>query len=1017
MTATTLRYVIGFVFIVSFAGGGFMQTGVAQTANLPGGSPMFGTVVRLDRGPWLLATDPRNVGRDQEWWKAPRAEARAARVPGIIQETFPGYHGVAWYWREFEAPGNSFPAGRTLLRFWAVDYFAQVWVNDVVVGQHEGGETPFVLDITDAVKPNAVNRVAVRVVNPAGEPIDGMVLNETPHRNKTVSLTVGGSYNYGGITEPVELLCVPAVRIADVFVRADWKTGKVVVEANVRNASVAAAKGKMEFVIRPGKSSEAVAETSLQRDLPVGDTAIKAELQVRDHRLWDVEEPNLYVMTAELATDDGKSQDECRTQFGFRDFRVERGYFRLNGKRIFVRSSHTGNHCPVGQILPPDEARDLLRKDLIYAKASGFNMVRFIAGIAHPYQLDMCDEIGLMVHEETLAGWCLADSPKMAERFDLSIREAILRDRNHPCLTILGLLNETQDGPIFRHAVDSLALVRSLDDTRLVLLGSGRWDGRNSIGSVSNPGSAQWECEWGVESADNTVQGKWGAFGGYFNGAGDAHVYPATPHTPEIESGIRNLGRDTKPVFLSEYGIGSLMNAVQELRTYEQHNINPELEDFIYFRNTVDKLNADWARFGLDGVYAFPEDMLDDSQRLHCRQRLLGFDLIRSNPKICGYNLTGLLDHGFTGEGLWTYWREWKPGITDALKNGWAPLRWCPFVSPMNGYANRPFTVEAVLANEDVLTPGDYPVTLRILGPKGIAWETKTQVTIPKVAAGEDGPLAVPVFKGEIKLDGPAGAYQFAANMERGGAPAGGRLTFHVSEVARPDASGTIAVWGIDEKVQTWLKAQGVNCTPLEAAPRGVRQVILVGDVSTLNPSSAQWVDLLKRVAEGSVAVFASPAAFKRGDNAVGWLPVKNKGRLYDFPDWLYHKECIAKSHAIFNGLQSKGIMDWDYYGPVISHKFLDGQDTPDEVVAVAIALCHSAPPGGYASGTMLGAYNFGAGKVIVNTLQVIENIDAHPTADRLLLNMITYAASSAGGTVAPLPDDFDARMKEIAFE
>lgn len=73
------------------------------------------------------------------------------------------------------------------------------------------------------------------------------------------------------------------------------------------------------------------------------------------------------------------------------------------------------------------------------------------------------------------------------------------------------------------------------------------------------------------------------------------------------------------------------------------------------------------------------EDMLRDSQRLHARQRLIGFDLIRSNPQICGYNLTGLLDHALTGEGLWSFWREWKPGILDALVDGWAPLRWCLF--------------------------------------------------------------------------------------------------------------------------------------------------------------------------------------------------------------------------------------------------------------------------------------------------------------------------------------------------
>ena len=84
-------------------------------------------------------------------------------------------------------------------------------------------------------------------------------------------------------------------------------------------------------------------------------------------------------------------------RFGFRELRVVNGWFRLNGKRIFLRSTHTGNHFPIGQQVAVDH--DLLRRDLVLAKASGFNAVRFIAGVAWPEQLDFCDEIGLMVYE------------------------------------------------------------------------------------------------------------------------------------------------------------------------------------------------------------------------------------------------------------------------------------------------------------------------------------------------------------------------------------------------------------------------------------------------------------------------------------------------------------------------------------------------------------------------------------------------------------------------------------------
>jgi len=62
-------------------------------------------IVSLD-GEWLLATDPTNVGRDQRWWEGPRPDTKPAKVPWIIQDAFPGYHGVAWYWREVMLPPN-----------------------------------------------------------------------------------------------------------------------------------------------------------------------------------------------------------------------------------------------------------------------------------------------------------------------------------------------------------------------------------------------------------------------------------------------------------------------------------------------------------------------------------------------------------------------------------------------------------------------------------------------------------------------------------------------------------------------------------------------------------------------------------------------------------------------------------------------------------------------------------------------------------------------------------------------
>ena len=975
------------------------------------------TFVSLEGNGWRVAADPNNAGRDQAWWKGARTDARPVRVPGILQEAWPGYHGVAWYWHEFSAPKKPYEGGRCLIRFHAVDYLAEVWVNDRSVGGHEGSETPFTLDVTDAIKSGGTNRLAVRVLNPKAEPIDGIALGETPHRNKVAAgIGVGSSYNGGGITEPVEVFWTPAVRIDDVYVRPDAKSGNVRVQITLFNAGAAAVHRQLHFLITAASANEPAALLRLDREVPPGRSQSEVLLTVSQPRLWRLEEPFLYRLSSRVTEETGQNDHEQTTRFGFREFRVEKGFFHLNGKRIFLKSSHTGNHCPIGAVVPPAGAPDLLRKDLIYMKACGFNMVRFIAGMAHPYQLDVCDEIGLMVYEENLSAWLLGDSPKMAERFDSSLREMVLRDRNHASVVIFGLVNEMGNGPMVRHAVASLGLLRSLDADRLVVQQSGRWDGQYQIGSVCNPGRTQWEYVWGVENPDYKGPAKNGPWGGYFEGAGDAHVYPSTPHTPAIEAGIRNLGRDTKPVFLSEYGIGSLMNAIRELRFYEQVGADPNSDDFQYFKLTEEKLTADWNRLGMDGVYAFPEEMLRASQRLHGRQRELGFSLIRSNPKICGFNLTGLLDHGYTGEGLWTFWREFKPGIMETVQDGWAPLRWCLFASPMHAYLGRPVKLEVVLANEDVLPPGTYPVWLRVIGPDGVAWEKKLDLIISPPAEGDLGLLAVPVFSEEVLLSGRAGEYTLAATLQRGGAPASGRLTFQVTAAPKTEKSLAVATMGLDARVEGWLQTQGIAARPLEKTSPEARQIIFVGNPQPPGLAPEAWSDMMRRVAQGSTAVFLEPGIFRKGKDPVGWLPLKNKGRLTEFSDWLYHKECVARRHSAFAGLAPAGIMDWDYYGPLITNRFFEGQETPDDVAAAAFAICHSSRPDGYAAGVMLGAYRLGAGKFLLNTFRLLEEVDRHPAADRLLLNLIAWAAPEPGRILTASPEAVDALLKELGY-
>ena len=966
--------------------------------------------VSLDGDGWRLATDPGNVGREEKWFDAPRADAKPTRTPWIIQDAFPGYHGVAWYWRDFTVPANPNPNGRGLLRFWAVDYQADVWLNGKHLGGHEGAETPFTLEATDALKPGEANRLAVRVVNVNHGAIDGLTLGAIPHRHKDIPYRAGAAADHGGITDSVELTLAPAVRVEDIHARPDWKTGILHVQASVHNDTAAAARGRVTFVVSPAADGHTLVSQVVDCDLPPGATAVEAALKLDQPRLWEPNDPYLYRVTARLDGDGGSEQS---TRCGFRDFRFQNGYFRLNGKRIFLKGSHSCNHFPVGLQVP--DTPDFARRDLIYAKMAGFNCIRFIAGMPTRYQLDLCDELGLMVYEENYASWCLGDSPKMAERYDRSYTEMIRRDWNHPSIVIWGMLNEMPDGPVFRHAIEASKLVRSLDDTRLLILNSGRFDYQFNIGSLCNPGSTEWECLLGAQGPDAKPGPSHGVCG-YIEGSGDIHCYPQVPQSYEILHLLRTMGEGQKHVLLTEYGIGSAVNWPRVFRQFEQLG-KPEVEDALFYKGIRDAFQADWQRYKMDDTWANPDEYLDQCIAKMAGQRAESLNAIRANPNMVGHSMTGTMDQGMTGEGLWTLFRELKPGTMDALSEGWARLKWCLFAEPENLYCGAKVKLEAVLANEDALAPGDYPVRIQAIGPDGVRILDKTvTVSIPKPKSGEtaaEEPFAIPVFSEEVAVVGPAGKYRFLATFIQGAAATCDKIEFHAASPAEmPKVPSAVALWGDDPALAKWLADHGVNCRPLGSDAPTARELILVGNKPASGGVQA-WRDLITRITRGSAVVFLCPEVFAEGNQPTRWVPLCTKGGMVAGSD-LYIRDEWAKKHPIFDGLPCGGLMDYTFYREIIGPSAFTGQDGPTEIAAGAIrAAIH---PSGYASGCLASVYRTGAGMYILNTLRIRENLGGNPVAERLLRNMLNYSSRDLHQPLADLPADFEEQLKRIGY-
>ena len=260
-------------------------------------------------------------------------------------------------------------------------------------------------------------------------------------------------------------------------------------------------------------------------------------------------------------------------------------------------------------------------------------------------------------------------------------------------------------------------------------------------------------------------------------------------------------------------------------------------------------------------------------------ERLYGLNALRANPSLVAHSVTGTVDQGMSGEGLFTTFRELKPGTTDAMFEAWAPLRLCLFAGPLHVYRGTPVKLEAVLANEDALPPGDYPVRLTVVGRHmQRVFDRVVTVKIPPTADATEPPFAVPIFDESVTLDVPHGVYRFLATMERGGAPAGGETVFFVADPAEmPEIQTEVVLWGDDAELKQWLDTHHIKTRPFTAEPTAARELILVGTTPATGGVEV-WRDLVRHIACGSSVVFLSPAGLPARERCNAVAPAQEQG-------------------------------------------------------------------------------------------------------------------------------------------
>lgn len=411
--------------------------------------------------PQMTRKDWANLNGLWDYSVVPIGAAQPAAWQGKIHVPFPiesALSGVQrallptealWYRRAVVVPAK-WSGRRVWLRFGAVDWSCEVWVNGKSVGSHKGGYDPFSFDVSDALALGRSNEIVVKVTDPTDtQPIA---------RGKQVLKPEGIWYTpNSGIWQSVWLEPVHDKGVESA--RFEWIEGeRVVVHAG--------AGGSMRLTVLEGRK-RVVSETVVP--------GRPFEFSVPSPRLWSPESPFLYNYRLEVLGA-GKVVDQVDGYFGLRRIEVKRdeegvNRIHLNGRPIFVHGPLDQGFWPDGiYTAPTDEA---LKFDLDMTKKMGFNSVRKHVKVEPARWYYWCDKLGLMVMQDMPNTMLSGDNPEAKGQFEIELKTMIEALRVHPSIVMWVPFNE---GWGQYDTVRIAKMVKELDPSRLVNNASGWTD-------------------------------------------------------------------------------------------------------------------------------------------------------------------------------------------------------------------------------------------------------------------------------------------------------------------------------------------------------------------------------------------------------------------------------------------------------------------------------------------------------------------------------------------------------------
>lgn len=399
-------------------------------------------------GMWKFHLDERSVGENEGWIDGIPGEEMIP-VPASFQDFYTEkdireYTGDFWYETDFFVPGE-WEGREILLRFGAATHRASVYVNGILITEHEGGFLPFSAKVTTVVRYDSYNKVVVKVNNelnctnlPCGETI-------TLPNGKKMSKPYFDFFNYAGLQRSVYLLALPGESIVDFDL--DYAI-------HGKNAEVS-------YQIRTnGEHAVQLALFDAKGHCVAQKDGKEGVLYVENARLWQVR--NAYLYRLRIRIMDGEELiDEYEQEIGIRTVKVEGTDILINGEPVYLKGF--GKHED-SDIVGRGFSIGIMKRDFELMKWIGANSFRTSH---YPYSEEiyqMADREGFLIIDEvpavgmfqSLMNFMEASTGKQTAFFEKettpvllkahlrAIEEMIARDKNHPSVVAWSLLNEPE---------------------------------------------------------------------------------------------------------------------------------------------------------------------------------------------------------------------------------------------------------------------------------------------------------------------------------------------------------------------------------------------------------------------------------------------------------------------------------------------------------------------------------------------------------------------------------------------